>query len=210
MAIPASSAGSGNFSPIEAGNYPARCIQMVHIGTVEETILGAIKHLNKVRISWELPTELKEYKEGEGEKPAIISKEFTLSLSDRANLRKGLASWRGKDFTEEEAKLFDVSKLIEKTCLINVIHKTSKDGSKVYAEIGSISPLPKGMVCDPQITPSKIFSYDPFDQSVFDSLPDFLKDKIKTSDEYRAMAAPHDSNFQTTFTEDDGEWDLPF
>jgi hypothetical protein len=206
MAIFASNAGGGNYAPMEPGNYPARCIQMIHIGTVEETIQGKTKQLNKVRLTWELPTEMKEFKEGEGEKPSIISKEFTLSLNEKATLRKYLASWRGKDFTDEQAKMFDITVLVGVPGLLNVIHKTSKDGSKTYAEIGSISPLPKGLVCDPQVMPSKILSYDDFDIDMFNSLPDFLKDKIKSSDEYKAMAHPQEIS-ATSGTSDD---DLPF
>lgn len=191
MAIIATNSGGSSFTPIEAGNYPARCYQMIHIGTIEENILGTVKKLNKVRLTWELPTEMKEWKEGEGEKPAIISKDFTLSMNEKATLRKMLASWRGKDFSEEEAKAFDVTKLLGVACLVNVIHKPSKDGSKTYAEIGSISPLPKGMTCDPQINPSAALSYDAFDSQLFESLPDFIKDKIKSSDEYKAMKHPH-------------------
>lgn len=206
MAIIATNNGGGNYSPIEAGNYPARCFQMIHIGTGEENIQGQIKRLNKVRLTWELPTELKEWKEGEGEKPAVISKEFTLSMNEKSTLRKFLASWRGKDFTEEESRAFDITVLTGKPCLLNVIHKTSKDGSKTYAEIGSVSPLPKGMTCDPQINKSSILSYDNFDYALFETLPDFIKDKIKSSDEYKAMSHPH----ETQVTADVESDDLPF
>jgi hypothetical protein len=207
MPIIATNSGGGGFTPIEAGNYPARCYQMIHIGTIEENIQGNIKKLNKVRLTWELPTEMKEWKEGEGEKPAIISKDFTLSMNEKATLRKYLASWRGKDFTEEEAKAFDVTKLLGKACLLNVIHKPSKDGSKTFAEIGSISPLPKGMTCADQINPTGVLSYDSFDYSLFESLPDFIKDKVKSSDEYKAMAHPNATQAVTTTDEDD---ELPF
>lgn len=206
MAIIATNNGGSNYSPIEAGNYTARCFQMVHIGTVEETIQGQTKRLNKVRLTWELPTELKEYKEGEGEKPAIISKEFTLSLNEKATLRKYLASWRGKDFTEEQAKSFDIEALIGKPCMLNVIHKASKDGTKTYAEIGSISPLPKGLVCDPPINQPTVLSYDKFDEALFESLPDFVKDKVKSSEEYKALSAPH----STDTLHDEDEDLLPF
>lgn len=208
MAIIATNNGGGNYSPIEAGNYPARCFQMIHIGTVDDNFKDEIKHLNKVRLTWEIPTILKEWKEGEGEKPAIISKEFTLSMGERAILRKFLASWRGKDFTDEESKAFDITVLVGKPCLLNVIHKTSKDGSKTYAEIGSVSPLPKGLTCDEQINKSMILSYDNFDYELFESLPDFIKVKIKGSDEYKAMSNPHET--QVTVTTEDDDDGLPF
>ena len=130
---------------IPAGNYAARCYQMIHIGTVAEVILGEEKILNKVRIGWELPTETRVFNEEKGEQPMVLSEEFTLSLHEKAKLRKFLASWRGKDFSEEEAKSFDVTKLLGAPCMLNIIHKPSKkDPSQIYAVIGSCSPFQKG------------------------------------------------------------------
>ena len=128
--------------PIPAGNYIARCYQMIEIGTVKETILGKDRISPKVRIGWELPTELKVFKEENGEQPCVISKEYTLSMAEKANLRIALKSWRGKDFTEDEAKSFDITKLLGVPCMINIIHKPSKDGLKIYEEISGITPLP--------------------------------------------------------------------
>ena len=108
MAIIATSNGGTSHEPIPSGSYPARCYSMIHLGTIEENILGTVKKLNKVRITWELPTELKVFKEENGEQPHVISKEFTLSLHEKATLRNFLKNWRGKDFTEDEAKAFDI------------------------------------------------------------------------------------------------------
>lgn len=185
MAIIATSNGNSNYEPIATGNYPARCFSMVHIGTIEENILGVVKKLNKVRISWELPTELKVFKEENGEQPQIISKEFTLSMHEKATLRGFLKNWRGKDFTDEEARAFDIEKLLGAPCMLNITHKTKKDGSGVYAEIGSISTMPKGFPCPDQISPSFVFTYEVFDQGVFDSLPEFMRNKMVNSDEYK-------------------------
>src|SRR5688572_13638566 len=97
---------------IPAGNYLARCFQMIEVGTVTENVMGKQVIAKKVRIGWELPTELKVFNPEKGEQPLAISKEYTLSMNEKSNLRKDLKSWRGKDFTEEEAKCFDITKLI--------------------------------------------------------------------------------------------------
>lgn len=189
MAIIATAANSQR-ELIPAGNYVARCYQMIHIGTITETIMGEEKTLNKVRIGWELPTELKVFKEENGEQPRVISKEFTLSMHEKSSLRKALASWRGKDFTEGEAKAFDITKLLGATCMLNIIHKPSKDGLKTYEEIAGITPMPKGFECPPQINKTTVWDYDNPDNALFDSLPDFIKDKIKSSLEYQKMMQP--------------------
>jgi hypothetical protein len=183
MAITATNDGGSGFEPIAAGSYAARCYSMVHIGTVTGTFEGQEKVQNKVRITWELPTELKVFKEENGEQPMIISKEFTLSMHEKASLRKFLESWRGKGFTEAEAKSFDITQLLGKPCLVSILHKV-KDG-KTYAELSSVSTLPKGMVCDAQINPNFEFNYEPFDQDKFLSLPEWLRKKMETTPEYK-------------------------
>ena len=205
MAITATSSGnSQNFEVLEAGSYPARCYSMVHIGTVEENIMGALKRLNKVRVTWELPTELVVFNEEKGEQPRVISKEFTLSLHEKATLRAFLKNWRGKDFTEEEAKEFDVTKLISAPCMLNITHKKSKDGQKTYLEIGSVSRLPKGMECPTQISESFIFDYDEnFDLQKLEGLPDFIKDKVKKSDEFMAKTSLEMPNHSGSSNEED-------
>ncbi len=190
MAINATNNGTKR-ELIPAGNYVARCYQMIHIGTVTEFILGEQKQLNKVRIGWELPTEMRVFSSEKGEQPSVISKEFTLSMNEKSNLRKTLASWRGKDFSEAEAKQFDVSKLIGATCMLNIIHKPSKrDPSTVYEEIGSISPLPKGFNCPAQINATFLLDYDNFTEAAFESLPEFIRVKMQGSLQYKAMTAP--------------------
>ena len=185
MAIIATSNGNTNYEPIATGNYPARCYSMVHLGTIEENILGTLKKLNKVRITWELPTELKVFKEENGEQPQMISKEFTLSLHEKATLRGFLKNWRGKDFTDDEAKSFDIEKLVGAPCMLNVTHKTKKDGSGIYAEIGSVSTMPKGYVCPDAINKPFVFTYENFDIDSFNSLPEFMKNKMVNSEEYK-------------------------
>src|ERR1700748_2182758 len=132
MSIYATAEGGTTFEPIAAGTYVARCYSMIHIGTIMETYEGKQKLLNKVRISFELPTEKKVFQEEKGEQPFSISRDFTLSLHEKAALRKAVEGWRGKSFTEEECKKFDITKLIGVPCMVSIIHKTSKEG-KTYA-----------------------------------------------------------------------------
>lgn len=184
--ITATSEGSGNFQPIESGTYPARCYSMIHIGTIEEEFNGEKKRQNKVRISWELPTELKEFKEGDGEKPYVMSKEFTLSLHEKSTLRAFLKSWRGKDFTDDEAKAFDITKLLGVPCMISIGH-TEKNG-KTYANVNSVSPLLKGYAMPSQINPNFELNYDDFTLDAFNKLPEFLREKMKRSEEFSKIA----------------------
>lgn len=209
MAINATNSGTHR-EPMPSGNYVAICYQMIQIGTVMEMINGEQKLLNKVRIGWEFPTETKVFKEENGEQPYVISEEYTLSLNEKANLRKMLASWRGKDFTEKEAESFDITNLLGKPCMINVIHKTSKkDATRVYEKIGSVSTVPKGLLIPPQHNQIKVLSYDNFDHELYNSLPDFIKTKIASSLEFASMQQPNAIQSQSqSFVEEQD--DLPF
>lgn len=164
---------------------------MVHIGTVEDEYQGQKRFVNKVRITWELPTEMKVFNPEKGEQPQAISREFTLSMHEKSTLRAFLTSWRGKGFSEEEAKAFDVSKLVGVPCMLSIVHEPSKaDPTRVRDKISGISTVMKGVTMPPQINPSFVFELDRFDQAKFDSMPDWLKDKVRLSQEYRAIVSP--------------------
>lgn len=127
-------------------------------------------------ITWELPTELHVFKEDKGPEPFVVSKEYTLNLGDKSNLRKDLESWRGRPFTEEELKGFNIGKLIGAACLISVIHKTTAGG--VYARVSTISPVVKGMAVPPAVLDPIVYDVDSGKNEVFNSLPDWVKAKI--------------------------------
>lgn len=212
MAITATSSGSQR-ELVPAGNYIATCYKMVQIGTVTEIVMGKAKVLHKVRIGWELPEETRVFNEEKGAQPIVIENEYTLSLHEKSALRGILKSWRGKDFTEEEAKAFDITKLIGVPCMLNIIHKQGKaDPTKTYEQIAGITPLPKSVKKPVQINPSFVLSYDDWDETKYNALPDFIKTKMASSMEYMQMRNPNHQ--QVSQTEDvhieDDSSDLPF
>lgn len=179
---------------IPAGNYIARCYKMLEIGLIKETIQGEEKIQHKVRIGWELPTETRVFQKEKGPQPLVIDKKYTLSLADKANLRRDLKSWRGQDFTEEQIKTFDITNLLGVPCMLNIIHRASKTG-KVYEEISGITPMPKGVECPAQVNPSIELSYDKWNEDLFNSLPGFIKDEIRSSEQYIMMTTPDAKEF---------------
>ena len=169
---------------VPSGTHIARCYSMIHIGTVEWEWQGEVKYSNKVRLTFELPHEMRDY--GGEMKPMVISKEYTLSLHEKSNLRKDLESWRGKSFTGEELRKFDITDLITGECNVSVIHKTAKNGNE-FAQISSISQMTKGSVCPDQYNESFIFNYhDNFNQKWLEEQPQWIQDQIKSTDEYKS------------------------
>jgi hypothetical protein len=196
-----------SFQLVPAGNHIARCYSMIEIGTIEDEYQGEKTTLKKVRITWELPLETKVFKPENGEQPYSISKEYTLSMHEKANLRRDLESWRGKGFSETEAVRFDITKLLGVPCMLNVIHKVSKSGND-FAAISSITPLAKGTSCPDQVNKSFEFGYAEFSQAKFDSLPEWLRDKMKATPEYKKATQASETKEEPV--EDDDFADLPF
>jgi hypothetical protein len=89
-----------------------------------------------IRLVWEID-EL-----GADGQPFTVSQKYTASLHEKSRLRHDLESWRGRKFTTEELKGFDVENVLGANCQINVVHAT-KEG-KTYANIASIVPQAKG------------------------------------------------------------------
>lgn len=192
--------------PCPAGNHVARCIGLIDLGTQEETYQGKPKRQRKILIKWETPLETKVFKEENGEQPYIISKEYTMSLADKSNLKKDLESWRGRAFTEQELAGFDLKNVLGVPCLVNVIHNDNG-----YAKITNVSPLPKGTTCPEAINvPFQYFSLDEFDKVAFDSLSEFWKKKIESSPEYKSLGSPERATSFDDMGTPAGDDDIPF
>ncbi len=197
MGFVASDSGGGNFKRVPSGVHVGRCYSLVDMGTQLSSGQYGEKLQHKIRVAWELFGEDEEGKpltidyDGK-EMPMTISKMYTLSLSEKASLRKDLQSWRGREFTEDEAKGFDISKLIGAYCMVNVT--TSETNGKTYSNVANLTPLPTALknAKPAAIHDNLMFDLDNPDWAVFESFHDKLKDAIKRSPEY-AQAAGHSS-----------------
>lgn len=166
------------------GTHLARCYSLVDLGTHEEEFQGETKNRRKIRISFELPNEQEVFKEERGKEPFTITKEFTLSLHEKAGLRKTLEAWRGRAFTEKELDKFDVANLLGAPAMITIGHEPKKDGSGTFAKVLSVAALPKGMTVPPAILTSIEYSVEMGDNQVFRDLPDWLREKISKCQEW--------------------------
>lgn len=168
-------ASAGDFDPAPAGSHLGVCDMVVYLGVQPGSgLFPAPKP--QVYIRFELPNARIEF-EKDGKKqegPRVIGNNYTASMSEKANLRKVLESWRGKKFTDPEAESFDVSAILGKSCLL-MITQTAK-GDKIYSNISAIGAVPKGMEAKaPEIKP---IYYGPDNTSTFEMLPKWLQDKI--------------------------------
>ena len=188
-----SSNSTSDFKLPPAGSFLARLYRIIDIGTQTTEWMGKKKMQRKIIAMFELHGEDNDgqpLQTAEG-KPLIVSKRYTLSLDEKATLRKDLEAWRGKAFTQEELDGFNLEVLLGKCCMVSVTHSTY-DG-KEYANIAGISQVPAALkkLGEPVgVNELLIFTLDPFDQDKFSKLSEGMQGVIKKSAEYRNTFEP--------------------
>jgi hypothetical protein len=125
------------FQPAPAGVHQAVCVDVIDLGMLDVTWQGQTKRQHKINVAWQIAEDR------DDGKPFLVFKRYTLSLHEKAGLRKDLESWLGRTFGRDEEMGFDVESVIGLNCLLNVAHKTA--GEKTYANVVSVMPLHKRM-----------------------------------------------------------------
>jgi hypothetical protein len=171
------------------GTHMAVCYRIVDLGTQavkgqyaldEKT--GEQKYVRKVNIAFEIPAE----RMADG-KPfnAFGTWDIPRKGGDKGRFRAIIKSWINKNVDDME-----VEDIFLKGAMISITH-TEKDG-KIYENIGGIVPLPKGMPVPKNENEAYVFSLDEFDKDVFEKLPNWQREVIKESLEFKKMLAPKD------------------
>lgn len=180
--MPIAKSSGADFTPLPAGSHVARCFGVISLGTQQSPMFPASF---KVMLMFEVPGESVTI-DGKPA-PMTIQKEYTLSLSEKANLRKDLQSWRGREFTAKELEGFAVENVCGVACMLSVIHKQNAQ-KKVYANITAISALPKGVQCPPQWHKSIKYEIEHGENDVFKALPEWIRKKIAACEEWQHPA----------------------
>jgi hypothetical protein len=132
---------NGSRLTVPAGNFQAVLYGVWDIGFQVQEWKGAKKVVPKVVLAWEIS---KKISEGDfAGKRYTISKTYTFNYGDKANLRKDIESWLGRNFTEQEKNNFDLDSLLRKNCFLNIAHNESN--GKKYANVKAITPLIEGL-----------------------------------------------------------------
>ena len=207
-------ASESNFKPVPAGMHLARLYRIIDLGTQKSEYEGKVNFLHKVKFVWEVHGEDTDGTPMVTEKgePMIITKDYTLSWGEKANLRKDLEAWRGKPFTEEEQRRFDIKAVLDKWCMLNVQHKPRQKGG-VYANVTAVTPVPsaiKSMGLPKGHNKCEMFVISDPDMEMFSTFGDYLKKTIEASPEWQGLknrvktSQPAGSGF------DDMDDDIPF
>lgn len=200
--------GGGDFEQPPVGTHPAYCVSIIDIGTQKGEYQGKATSKRQVIIGWELPQELMTEGEYAG-KPFKVSKFYTASLGEKANLRKDLANWRGRDFTDEELRGFESKNILGKPCMLSL---TKNDKGKT--RVTGVMALPKSMASTLP-APANGLTYfslerDEFKRETFEALSDGIKKMIQVSPEFQELtSAPRTALAGGTHFDDMGD-DIPF
>lgn len=179
--------GGAAFTPCPAGTYLARCVRLIDLGRQTTDYQGETKTAHKVLMGFEILDASVRRDDGE---PFVVSKRFTASLHEKAALRKTLASWRGKDFTPDELKAFDLGSVLGKTCFISLVD-SAKDG-RTYTNIAAVMAAPKGVTPPEGTCNEPLVHWDMAkpDWVAFSFLPARVVEQIEASPEFKALTPP--------------------
>lgn len=160
------------YPQLSTGVHNARCIRVIDLGTQRNEYQGQVSWKRKVMITWEVHNK-------DSEEPFEISNFYNNSLYEKANLSKDLTSWRGRPFTEDEKKGFDISNLVGKVCQLNVI-----EGNNGKPKVATVLPTKDEVGI--QHNKSLVFSIDQYqkgDLTIFNQLREGIRNMILQSKE---------------------------
>lgn len=142
------------YSVPPAGLNPAVLVAIIDVGSHEKqgknekTGEAEYYTARSVFLAWEL-TDSKQ--DGYEDKNHFIGAEYTLSLGDRANLRKLIEEWRGRALGKDEG--FKLATLLGRPCVLNVLHKQSQKGNAFAVVKGATNPRKTDVVPPATVEP---------------------------------------------------------
>ena len=179
--------------------------------------MGESKFSHQVMFSWEVhgeddngsPIKMKDGR------PYSVLKTYTLSWSEKANLRLDLQSWRGKSFTQEELRRFDLKNVLGVWCQLNIMDQTSANG-KTYSNVKGITPVPsfiKQRGLPEGSNKLELFNISEPDMEMFQTFSDNLKGKIESTPEWQKIilkSKPVNETLLTSQSDSEEDSDIPF
>lgn len=167
---------------LPAGRYEGVLISLIDLGTQPG---GQYAPRRKILLGLELQRRGKVLRRDDGE-PVVRSLTRTLSLFERSKLRPDVEALLGRPLTEDEADGdLDLSTLIGRACSVSCRHVTRGDGQGMYAEL-SLSPIDPEDEVTAHESDVTVYELDP-SGSIPPDLPSWVGDKIRASEEWRAV-----------------------
>jgi hypothetical protein len=174
----------GDYELNPEGLHSGVCCGVYDLGTHYSERFN--KSTRKVLLCWELPKVRMTIETDDGapkEFPKVQSKQYTNSLHKRAKLRQDLEVWRGKKFTTEELKGFDLTKLLGVNCNLQIMHNDSETTGQTYANVTAVMPIAEGQEKFKPEREVKYFSFEDHTE-IPKGTPEWIEGMIKDSKEW--------------------------
>ena len=187
MLLTKSNESNRPFKTVPAGSHLGRLYKIVDVGTQMNDYQGQITYPRKVIFFFEILSEDSAGKPiaTDDGKPLSVMKEYTATLNEKGKLVQMLKQWLAAEVPDP----FDPRELLGKFGMVNVSN-TSK-GDRVYANLDGVSPVPAIYMkagLPEGFNDLLYFSMDKFDSVVYESFPNWIKEKIQKSPEFRKIA----------------------
>lgn len=176
---------------LEPGVYKARIVQIIDYGIQpQRAYAGKDKApAQEIGVTYELLDEFMKDEDGNEieDKPRWISENFPLH-SLQADMAKSTKRYKALD--PEEVHEGNWPDLLEMPCMVTVVNNPSKDGSKIFDNVGNVSAMrPKDAANAPElVNDSKVFDLDNPDMEVFAKLPKWIQEKIASNLGFKGSA----------------------
>lgn len=173
---------------MEAGAYPARLVQVIDLGVQPQEFAGEKKAPKReIMVTYEFTDEFMPDVDGnpDEEKPRWLSERFPLNNLD-SDLAKSTKRYYALDPNEEFEG--DWTQLVGLPVLVTVTKKSRDDGDRNYIG-GTAAPRPKDAAKYPSlVNEPRVFLIDEPDLEVFEQLPEWIRDLITDSLEFKGSA----------------------
>jgi hypothetical protein len=199
--------GAGDSTPRElhpADTVLMQCVDIVNLGVKPESYLGKDKGLKAKCAIVFRSTEKRE----DGSH-FDLSREFTVFTGPKGSLRGFLEGWRGQPYTEEYPDI-PLHKMVGVWAMATVVHKPSKDGTRTYANLGTVTPVPKALRGSlPELPAYERAEWWTKRQGEYAEEAAAYR-AAHAAPESKPKAAPHNDFAPPELAEPDEEDDLPF
>lgn len=174
-------------APIEAGNYPARVVQIIEMGLQPQRAFKGVDKppAREIMLTYELVDEFMKDDDGKDieDKPRWVSEDFPLN-----NLDKDLAKSTKRylvfdpDMTKFDG---DITKVLGLPCSVAIVQNVK--GENIYNNVANLTAMrPRDAAACPELkNPTKVFLSDEPDMEVFKSLPKWLQERITANLNYK-------------------------
>jgi hypothetical protein len=187
---------TNNYENVKEATYIATCIQIVDLGTQKNFFFGkdkpdakkpAPEYKKEIMLVFELDELMQDGR------PFTINATYekTFYKTDRSTAKNSLLylleKWRGKEFTAEELKRFDMSNVLGKACSMTIKLKAPDAKGKQWPVIEAVSVLRKQTDAPTPTNPLVDFGIEDMrNPEIFTLLWPWVQNKVKESIEGHA------------------------